>query len=268
MLRQILILTRANVLLLFRDRVLYAVLGVAGVMLLAIPSLSSFSMRQVQELAITLSLSAISFTLLVMALLLGAHSVWRDVDRRFTLSILSLPIERMTFVLAKFLSIAVFLSLCGLLLGSVSCLIITLSSLQYPSDLPIAWPTIWLAIFADIAKYILLAAFALLLSTVSTSFYLPFFGALAIYLAGSASQEVYEYVSGSFDEKLPAGLAALVRGIYYLLPNLSAFDFKVNAVYALPVEASAMLLPFVYFLTYGSIVLFLAVWAFSRRQFS
>lgn len=265
--RQLCVLTGSNLRLLLRDRVIYAVAGVAGAMLLMIPMLSSFSMRQVQELAITLSLSAISFTLLVLALLLGAHSIWRDVDRRFTLSILSLPIGRTSFVMAKFLSTAIFLFLSGTLLGMLSCLIIALASLQYPSDLPIAWSTIWLAIFADIAKYVLLAAFALLLSTVSTSFYLPFFGTLAIYLAGSASQEVYEYVSGAFGEKIPQGLALVVKGTYYLLPNLSAFDWKVHAVYALPVDHLAVLLLLGYLLTYGGIVLCLAVWAFSRREF-
>ena len=74
-----------------RDRILYGVFGIAVVMILLIPALSSFSMRQVQELSITLSLSVVSVVLLVVTLLLGASSIWRDIERRYTSAILSSP---------------------------------------------------------------------------------------------------------------------------------------------------------------------------------
>ncbi|MGA2152083.1 MAG: ABC transporter permease, partial [Geobacteraceae bacterium] len=96
MLSHLISLSRANLLMLLRDRLLQAVLGVAAVMLLLVPSLSTFSMRQVQELAITLSLSSISLVLLVLALLLGSSAVWRDIERRYTASILALPVSRAT----------------------------------------------------------------------------------------------------------------------------------------------------------------------------
>ena len=64
MLATILPLVRTNLLMILRDRLLHAVLLVAVGMILLIPALSSFSMQQTQELAITLSLSGISFVLL------------------------------------------------------------------------------------------------------------------------------------------------------------------------------------------------------------
>lgn len=266
MLKSVVPLFKANFRMLIRDRLLYAVLGVAVVMLLMVPSLSSFSMRQVQELAITLSLSTISMVLLVLTLLLGSSSIWRDIEKRHTASILSLPIRKDSYLLAKFLSVGVFLCLTGLMLALAAFAMIAFAAAQYPSQLPIAWGTISLAVAADILKYLLLASIAIFFSAVSTSFYLPFFVTLSIYFAGSASQEVFEYVSGQFGQQIAPLQLSAIKFVYYLLPNFSAFDFSVQSVYALPITTQAVLFPIGYALIYGCLVLSGAIWAFNRRE--
>jgi len=231
-----------------------------------VPSISSFSMRQVQELAITLSLSTISMVLLVMTLLLGSSSIWRDIERRNTASILTLPISRGSYLLAKALSIGIFIFATGVVLAFVAVILIVGAAAQYPSDLPIAWGNFAVAIGADILKYLLLGSLTILFSAISTSFYLPFFVSLAIYMAGSASQEVFEYVSGQFGQQIAPFQVAAIKGVYYLLPNFAAFDFNVQAVYALPITIEAILFPVCYAIIYGGIMLCLALWAFNRRE--
>ena len=260
------VLVKIHLRSILRDRVLYAVFGVAFVLLLAVPSLSGFSMRQVQELAITLSLSAISSVLLVVTLLLGASSVWRDVERRYTSSILTLPVSRASFLLSKFFSIILFLLICTLVLGLCSGVVILLAASTYPSDIPIHWVNIALVLTGDILKYTILTAFALLLSTVSTSFYLPFFGTLVIFFCGSASQEVFEYLSGQFGQTISPLMLKIVTLTYYLLPNFSSFDFQMQAVYGLPVPMEGMILTLCYGLTYTGILLGIAIFAFGRKE--
>jgi ABC-type transport system involved in multi-copper enzyme maturation permease subunit len=266
MFSQIKILVKNQLRAIVRDRALYAVLGVALTMILLVPALSSFSMRQVQELAITLSLSAISGVLLVITLLLGASSIWRDIERRYTTSLLTLPITRAMFLLSKFISIGLFLSLCALVLGLGGAAVIVIAAYSYPSDIPVAWGNIALALTGDVLKYLLLAGFALLLSSVSTSFYLPFFGTLAIYFCGSASQEVFEYVKSEFGQGMNPLASKVVTVTYYLLPNFAAFDFQVSAVYGLAVPLEGLLLTVIYALVYTGILLCLAVFAFNRRE--
>lgn len=249
-----------------RDRVFHALLGVALLLFLLVPTFSIFSMRQVQELSITLSLSAISLVLLVLATFLGASSIWRDVERRYINAVLGLPISRAGFVLGKFGGIVCLLVLCAATLGVVSLLVIAVSSQQYPSSVPIHWQNIIAAIASDTCKYILLAAFATLLSALSTSFFLPFFGTLSIYFAGSASQDVAEFISGDYGRTISPLFKGAVRAAYYLLPNFSAFNLKVQAIYGLPLALNGMLLTFLYFLIYVGILLFLSVWIFSRRE--
>ena len=135
-----------------------------------------------------------------------------------------------------------------------------------PSDVPIHWGNIALALVGNLLKYLLLAAFALLLSAVSTSFFLPFFGTVAIYLCGSASQEVYEYVSSQFGQGVSPLAAKVVTVTYYLIPNLAAYDFQIQAVYGLDIPFDGLALVVLYTFIYTGILLGLAVFAFNRRQ--
>lgn len=266
MLKQLITLVFINFKGILRDRVLHAVFGVAMVLLIMVPSLSTFSMRQVQELAINLSLSATSMVLLVSTLLLGASAVWKDVDRRYTAAILPLPIQRSTYILAKYLACCFFLILSGAILSIASLVVVHLSASQYPSDLPILWGNIVIAVALDVMKYMLLSAIAIALSTLSTSFALPFFATLVFFLAGSAAQEVYEYVTGQFGQQFDPAFITFIKGTYYLLPNFAGFDFKTQAVYSLPMSINTIVFPAFYAAVYAMLVLGLAVFAFNRRQ--
>lgn len=249
-----------------RDRLLHGVIGSAFLLLLLVPVFSVFSMRQVQELSITLSLSAISAIMLILTLLLSASSIWRDIERRYTSSVLTLPGSRASYVIGKFLGISVFLLVCSCLLGVASYLVITISAYRYPSDIPIHWHIIVLSIMADSLKCILLAAVGLMFSTFSTSFFLPFFGSLSLYFAGSASQEVFEYITGEFGKTISLPVKLLIKGVYYIVPNLSAFNLKVQAIYGLPVSVTGIVYTASYFLIYTCILLYASIWVFTRRE--
>lgn len=249
-----------------RDRLLQVLLVCALFIFLVVPALSLFSMRQVQELSVTLSLSAISFILLILTVILGSSSVWRDLDRRYLASILGLPVSRTSYVIGKFAGMVAFIVIGCIVLGLVATAVISLVSTQYPSDIPVKWFQIWIAILSDGVKYVLVAAVALLFSSLSTSFYLPFIATLVIYFCGSASQGVYEYITSDYGKTLSTLTRTVINTIYYCIPNFSAFDFKVQAVYALPVSFQGLLFTGIYFLIYTGIILLIAVWAFNRKE--
>lgn len=249
-----------------RDRLLHAVLGVALLLVLLVPVLSVFSLRQVQELAITLSLSAVSVILVAVATILGASSVWRDIERRYTTSVLALPFTRSTYLLGRFCGIALFLVICALLLGGAALVVVWLAANRYPSDTPVQWATLLLSLSFDCLKAILLAGVGMFFSCVSTSFSLPFFSTLAVYFCGSASQEVYEYVTGEFGQAIAPVSRLAIKTVYYLVPNLSAFNLKVQATYGLPLPDEGLLLTILYFAVYLTILLVAAAWSFSRRE--
>lgn len=249
----------------FRDRVFQGILT-AALAFMAIPAVSTFSLRQVSELSITLSLSLISFIMLLLAVFLGGTSLWKDLERRYSYSVLSLPLTRGGYLLGRFAGIALFLLLTAALLGLVACLVVLFVSGNYPPERPIVWSYLVAAIVFDALKYILLVAVAVLFSSVSTSFFLPIFGTIATFLAGSASQQVYDYIHSPMGQKLPPLVCQAGSVLYYLLPNFSAFDLKVNAIYGVPLSWEGLALTLGYLAVYSALLLTGAVAIFSRRE--
>jgi Cu-processing system permease protein len=250
----------------FRDRVFQGIMALA-VLFLFIPSAASLSMRQVTELSITLSLSLISFILLLLSVFLGATSIWKDMERRYTFSVLSLPISRTSYLLGRFFGLALFLILTSTVLGTVASLAIKVSSGIYPSERPIVWGYLVLSIVFATLKYILLIAVAMLLSTVSTSFFLPVFGTICVFLASGVTQQVYEFVnSPASAQAISPFLKSITTVIYFLIPNLAGFDLKVNAIYSIAPSISGLGLTVAYFVAYTAILLGSAALLFGRRE--
>jgi len=259
-------LVRLTFLWAVRDRVLHAVFAVGLLLLLLVPVFSDFSMRQVQESAISLALSASSLTLLVVAALLGSAAIFRDVDRRYALAVLGLPLTRSVYILGRLVGLALFLVVVAVLLFVCSSAVITFAASTYPSPEPIPWTTIFMAFAADTVKAILLAALALFFSSLSTSFSLPFFSTIGIWFAGSASQEAYEYITGTLGKDLPELLQSVAHLLYFLLPNFSGLNFHLQAIYGLPLAFGDVFSSFLYATLYTAMVAWLTVLVFTRRE--
>jgi ABC-type transport system involved in multi-copper enzyme maturation permease subunit len=238
-----------------------------SIFFLFIPSLASLSMRQATELTITLTLSLISFILLLLAVFLGATSIWKDIERRYTFSVLSLPISRTTYLIGKFLGVALFILLTALFLGVFAVIAIKSASYGYPPSRPLVWSTIVVAIVFDAFKYIIIAAVSILLSTVSSSFFLPIFGAISTYFAGTVTQEVYDYLHTPSAQTAVVGFVRKVAlSLYYILPNLGSFNLKANAIYSIPINLLGITLTLCYFIVYVSIVISIAALLFNKKD--
>lgn len=249
----------------FRDRVFHGIM-VTSCAFLLIPVISSLSMRQVTELSLTLSLSLISFILLLLSVFLGGTSLWKDIEKRYTYSVLGLPLSRQMYLLGRFGGTALFVFLVAVVLGIAAFAVVLYSSAIYPSDKPVIWSTMAICILFDALKYILLIAVAFLFSAISTSFFLPIFGTIAVFLTGGVTQQVYEYIHSPASKNLSLFVKLIARFLYYLLPNFGAFDLKVNAIYGLPVPINGLFLTVAYFVAYVGILLSISAAIFMRRE--
>jgi ABC-type transport system involved in multi-copper enzyme maturation permease subunit len=249
-----------------RDRIFQGIMSLS-VVFIFIPSLASLSMRQITELTTTLSLSLISFIMLLLAVLLGATSIWKDIERRYTFSVLSLPISRTSYLCGRFLGVVLFMFITAIFLGIVALIAIKAATFWYPPSRPVVWNTIVISILFDVLKYILVVAVAMLLATVSTSIFLPVFGAISVFMAGTATQPAFDYLQ---TPSAQAAVSVVVRKasivLYYLLPNLSGFNLKVYAIYSIPLNSHGLFLTLVYFVVYVLILLSIASFLFSRRE--
>lgn len=250
----------------FRDRVFQGIMALA-MLFLFIPAVATLSMRQVAEFAITLYLSLNSFIMLLLSIFLGATLIWKDIERRYTYSVISLPMSRTTYLVGKFMGVAVFLLIISSLLCVFTLVAVKFVASGYAPAREIAWETIMTAFLFDTLKYILLVAVAILFSTVSTSFFLPIFGTICTYMIGTITQQVYDFINTPAADKAVAPfIKKAVSILYYFIPNLSAFDLKLNAIYALPLNIRGLLITFIYFMVYSTVLLVTGALLFGRRE--
>ena len=234
--------------------------------LIIIPSFASFSMRQVREVATSLSLSMISFVLLVLSLFLGIHLIYRDIEQRITYFTLSLPISREVYLLGKFAGICLILIFSGAILTAFSSLTLLISDRLYGADLPVIWENYFASVLMEIIKTILILAFLMLFSSFSTNVFLPLFGTIGIYIIGNVSQSVYDYIQTAYAKKLPYITVLMTKVVYYLLPNLSLYDYKFYAVYNLKISVGNLFIAMVYWILSMAISLSLALLVFRKRE--
>lgn len=231
-----------------------------------IPSFASFSMRQIREVATSLNLSLISFIMLVLTIFLGVQIFYRDIENRSAHLTLSKPLSRDTFVLGKFSGFVAILGLSVALLTLFSIITLLIADNMYKADLPIRWENYLLSLFMEFVKIILIGSFAVLFSSFSTNLFLPLFGTLGVYIIGSASQSVYDYLQTAYGAKLPAVTVVLVKAVYYILPNLSLFDYKFTAIYNLSVNIGTALYSTLYAVLYITVNLSISIIVFRKRE--
>lgn len=247
------------------DRIFHGIIC-AALLFLFVPVVASLSMQQSVEISTTLSLSIFAAILLILSIFLGGTALWRDIERRYTFSILSLPISRNSYIFGKFLGVAAFMLFVALTLGLIVSGEIWLVAKLYAPTHKVALSGVVVAMFFLMLKYILLVACTFMLSSFSTSFFLPIFGAASIWLAGGAIQQVRDYVMSPQSTEILPVVKLSVSLVYCLLPNFSAFDLTTNAVYALPLSWAGLSITFAYFLLYTAIVITLTCIFFGKRE--
>jgi ABC-type transport system involved in multi-copper enzyme maturation permease subunit len=248
-----------------RDSVFRGI-GVSAFLFLVIPSVSTLSMRQVSELSTTLSLSLSSFILLLIALLLGGTSIWKDIERRYVFSMLSLPLSRSRFIMGKFAAVSCCITVTSLFLTACSIASVVIASTTYPPDRAVSWSAVAIAILFAGIRSIMLVACCFLLSTVSTSFFLPLFGSISLYLVGSVSQQVYDYIHTQASADMSPLIKSLVTALYYILPNFGSLDYSLYAIYRMPLPWNGIAMSFCYAIIYSAIILSCTCILFRNRE--
>jgi hypothetical protein len=151
-------------------------------------------------------------------------------------------------------------------LGGIGAGLVAIVGSRYSTALDFSWLNYGYAVIFITFKYMLLAAIAVFFSSISTSFFLPVFGSLGVFLAGSASQGVLDYLTAQTSEPVAESTLLFAKFLYYLLPNFSVFDFTTQAVYGLHIVPSQLSLGLGYFFIYTAIVVCISVITLSRRE--
>jgi ABC-type transport system involved in multi-copper enzyme maturation permease subunit len=250
-----------------RDRVIAAIMVVGLLLLLTTPVVAVFSMRQVLALAVSYSLSIIGLMGLLLTLFLAMGLLARDMEQRSAYTVCSLPISRSTYLVGKFLGLAILILLAVVILGCCSAAALFVLEHMYPPQKPFAWSAFFTGLWLQYWVFLIVGAIAVLFSTVATSNFLPLALTVGIYFGSYSTEAVRYFLAGGGPERIHPVIRALGKAVYWILPNFSAFDLKSQIVYGLAVDLEALLLTQLYGLGYLGVLLVLAIVCFSRREF-
>jgi ABC-type transport system involved in multi-copper enzyme maturation permease subunit len=251
-----------------RDRVPYNLVLFAVLLIASSYLLGQMTAGQDVKIIKDLGLAATGAFGLFIAIFIGIGLVSKEVERRSIYSLLSKPISRPQFVAGKYagliLTLAVNVAVMTVALYAVLGYMTWIESPEFKAgwDRPGIDPALLKAIFLIFVQLMLITAVALFFSTFSS----PILSAaltFGLFIVGHFNAELR-----NFDKIVSSKPAAwLARGLYHVLPDLSAFDVKTEVVHGLPVTFGYLLATAGYGLLYIAALLLGATFIFSRRDF-
>jgi Cu-processing system permease protein len=251
-----------------RDKVLYNLVLFAILLMGASYLIGQLTAGQDVKIIKDLGLAATSIFGLFIAIFIGIQLVAKEVERRSVYSLLSKPIGRHQLLLGKYaglvLTLAVNIAVMAVALYAVLGYMNWLAdpAVRLAWDAPALDPAMLTAIGLTFVELALITAIALFFSTFSTPILAAAF-TFGLFVAGRLSQDLR-----AFDQAVDSpAAAALARGLYWLLPNLSAFDVRTAVVHGVPVPGGHIALAVLYAALYISALLTMAIVIFSRRDF-
>jgi ABC-type transport system involved in multi-copper enzyme maturation permease subunit len=251
-----------------RDRVPYSIVLFAVLLIASSFLLGQLTAGQDVKIIKDLGLAATAVFGLFIAIFIGIGLVSKEVERKSIYALLAKPISRPQLILGKYaglvLTLAVNIAVMTLAMYVVLAYMTWTESAVFQSawDAPGIDPALLKAVFLIFVELMLVTAIAVFFTTFST----PILSAaltFGLYVAGHFNADLRNFEQ-VVDSKAAAWLA---RGMYHLLPDLSAFDVKTEVVHGLAVPMSYVATETVYGVLYIAVLLLAAIVIFSRRDF-
>jgi Cu-processing system permease protein len=252
-----------------RSRSIQAILTL-GVLLVGVAFLAAFfSPRQPITVAMDVGFSVVRVSLVLFALFWIQELVGQEIVRRNVIFALTYPVPRSHYLLGRYLGVTGLLALAALLLGMLLWLVVMNAGGGYDGGFAtIPGVSFWVTVAGLWVDAAVVAAFALWIASLSTVPMLPLALGLAFAIAGKTLGAVMEYLAlGAEGDTNVMRLAPLVDAIGWILPDLSRLDWRVWPMYGAIPDTSTLMGGLLLAVTYGGVMVALAIVAFSRREF-
>lgn len=239
-----------------RDRVLYNLVLFVLLITGSAIFLGELTAGQEARTIVDFGLGAMLVFGAFISIFVGVSLVSKEIERRTVFAIFSKPIGRGEFIVGKYLGLCLTLLVNVLIMGAGVSL-----AILYVGGGSLA-ASIWGAIFLIYLELAILTAVAILFSSFSSpalSALLTFF----IFIIGNFTASLRDFAAnlGSNFTKL------FFDVLYYLLPNLSFYSFRVNAAHGDVPTINLLGGAFSYAIIYIVVLLTITILIFSRRNF-
>ena len=251
-----------------RDRVLYNLLLFAALLMGASFLIGQLTAGQDVKIIKDLGLAAISLFGLFIAIFIGIGLVSKEVDKRSIYALLAKPVRRQELIAGKFAGLALTLAINIAIMAAVYFAMLAYYGTTEPENIRRAWEApavdarLLIPIFLIYLQLLIVTAIALFFSTFTSPLLAAAFS-LGLWVAGHFSADLK-----AFDQVVEAPAASVLgKALYYILPNLSAFDVKSMVVHGQTVPAGLVAVNAAAAAAYIGVLLIAAALIFSRRDF-
>jgi ABC-2 type transport system permease protein len=238
-----------------RDRVLLIVVLFAIGMVLISRVLGWLSIEDPLKMVQDFSLTGINLLGLLLAMLIGASSLAREVERRTVYSVLTRRANRTEFILGKFVGLVGVFWVCQI--GATACLAVWL--LAWGGTLGAALIAALLGMMLEI---VMLTAVALFLGALAAPA-IASIGTAVFYFAGHGTEALRELSSEHRNHEF----SGLFEVLYLVIPNLENVNFINHTTSGHAVIWTDLGMGAVYAVLVSAAFLAGASYLFSRRQF-
>ncbi len=250
-----------------RNKTVYGITLLAGLMMAFTVALSAMIMRDVGKVATDFTISTATFASLLVVLFVGITIISRDIERKTVYLALSRQTPRSQYLLGRFYGLALLQSLIMVLLLVASLMTLLLVRQLYPSFFgTVSLGLVCLAHLFVLLQMLILTSLSILFSLVSSSSFVTFLLTTLSWLIGSSTQEIKLLIESSSQDRISPVIKLVVKFAYYLFPNFSLFDFKVTAAHGLALDGQTLFFTFLYGTGYSIAVLSLAIVVFNRKE--
>jgi Cu-processing system permease protein len=238
-----------------RDRILYAIVFFAVIILLFSMIMDIITIGQRAKIIIDTGLASISIFGTLIAIFVGIGLVYKEIDKRTIYTIVSKPVARWQFLLGKYFGLVLTLLVEVAAMSAIFFIIVI-------NELGTVPPLLFLAVGLTFIELMIVCAVAILFSSFSTPILSGMY-TLGVYLIGHLTRNLYQFsfrFEGTFLQKL-------MLFLYYFFPNLDNFNIRSQAVHGLPVDTGYILFAVGYGILYITVLLVVSSYIFSRRDF-
>lgn len=250
-----------------RDRIGYGLVFFSILLMASSFLLAQLTAGQDVKIIKDLGLASASAIGLFIATFFGIGLVTKEVERRSIYSLISKPVTRTQFVVGKYLGLVFTLLVNLTVMAAAFYAVLLYLDWTTAPGAKLAWEASaldprMLKAFALIGvELMLITATAIFFSTFSSPF-LSVAMTFAVYVIGHFGEDLKNLSSIVRSLVLPY----IAKGVYYVMPNLTALDVKSAVVHGLPVTAEHMILATGSCLLYVAILLVGSILVFSRRD--
>jgi ABC-type transport system involved in multi-copper enzyme maturation permease subunit len=235
-------------------------------------AVAGFFMRDIGKVSTDMNLSALSFAGLLLVFFVGINLIAKDIDKKTIQLVLSKPISRMEYVWGKFFGIQLFIAVSLVILVVFSSgTMFLLQHIYHDYFGQFSWPVFYLACFFILVKLSVLSSIVVFFSSLTTSSFITLMFSICVYLMGVSVEDVVFYLRSHLAAEglaISESFQGVVEFISYVVPNFSAFDFKVEAAHGLGVGWERIGLSLGYGVSYLVLMLVFASLLFRRREFN